>query len=281
MAQVFAGGNGNKKSVFRFRRGVDSGFDKPYLFAKNNIVVMGTFGANGHDNNANQFLRVTPGNLEKVSCDGGKGEFARWEVELEGNNECRIKSKKSGKYLRIMNGNVDVGGGKGPFTLFKFTKLDKGNVALAARLESKKEGKFLCAGPKPAPFTNHYMFAKENTVVLKHFGGQFVRVDGEAINGKGGKGEFAQFIAQPQANGTEVMFKSKKTGKYLRIGPQGNLNAGGNGGKFCVFKVHKQGDGKVKLESKAHAGKYPAFRGGEMKIGDGGKFTPFEIFRQN
>jgi len=283
MATLFAGGN-TDYSVFRFRRNGPN-FDKPYVFGVNNTIIIGTHGAGGFDNNGAQNLRVKPGNLEEAAFDGGKGPFAQWETELSGDKEkVRIKSKKTGKYLRIMNGKVDVGGGQGKFTLFKVHKMHAGPVAQHARLQSVEEGTFLNCGPQQ--FVKPYLFGKVNTVVMRHPQGKFLRVDPgnlEKLDGEGGKGAFAQWEAQPQANGSECKFKSKKSGKYLRIGPQGNLNVGGGGGPFTVFKVHKQGkDGKVKLESKKHGGKYPAYQPGKgIAIGNGGQHTVLEIFRIN
>jgi len=281
MAKLFAGGQGSDHSLFRFRRNGPE-FDKPYIFGKTNTVIIGAHAAGGWNNGANQNLRVTPGNLGVLAFDGGKGAFAQWEVELQGDNKVRIKSNKSGKYLRIMKGKVDVEGGQGKFTLFKVHKGKLGPVAQHARLQSVEEGTFLNCGPEL--FTNHYVFGKVNTVVLKHEAGDFLRVTPgnlNALDGGGKKGPFAQWQAEPQANGNECKFKSLKSGKYLRIGPGGNLNCGGDGGPFTVFKVHKQGNGKVKLESKKHAGQYPAFRDNKVQKGNGGKFTVFEIFRIN
>ena len=71
------------------------------------------------------------------------GKFARWEVHLEGGDKCRLKSKESGKFLRIKNGasagaddKIDVGGGQGPMTLFKIHQQGQhGHV----KLESNKQ----------------------------------------------------------------------------------------------------------------------------------------------
>jgi len=195
----------------------------------------------------------------------------------------RIQSKKTGKYLRIQkDGSVDVAGGTGPWTLFK-ADLSKGvhMDAMQVRLQSDKTGKYLHVGKKE--FTNHYMFAKDNTVILKHVGGKNLRVDPknlEMAHHDGELGPFAMWTAEPESGGSECRFKSQKTGKYLRIGPQGNLNVGGGKGPWTLFTVHKQGGGKVKLEGKK-SGKYPAFRDGIMKTGTGGPYTVFEVFRKN
>lgn len=276
MATVFAGNGGNKHSVFRFRRGANSGFDKAYMFAKNNTVIISTFGEGEFKNKQN--LRNVNG---KADWQGAKGPFATWEIELEADKtKLRIKSTKTGKYLRIKDGKVDVDGGKGPFTLFQFHKTGQADNALEGRLQSVKEGKYLNVGPEV--FTKHYMFKHNNVVVLKHVGGKNLRVtpgDLDNLDGSGGLGKFAQWNAE--LNGDEVSFKSVASGKYLRIGPKGGVNAGAsNNGPFTKFKVHQAGAGKVKLESKKHGGQYPAFRENKVQKGKGGPFTVFEVFRQ-
>merc|ERR1711972_13036 len=180
--------------------------------------------------------------------------------------------------LRVAGNNLEelaFNGGTGPWTLFK-ADLSKGvhMDAMQVRLQSDKTGKYLHVGKKE--FTNHYMFAKGNTVILKHVGGKNL----EMAHHDGELGPFAMWTAEPESGGSECRFKSQKTGKYLRIGPQGNLNVGGGKGPWTLFTVHKQGGGKVKLEGKK-SGKHPAFRDGIMKTGTGGPYTVFEVFRKN
>eukprot|EP01083_Nonionella_stella_P287482 978560_1 len=73
-------------------------------------------------------LRVKPGNECEVNGNGGRGQFARWNVEyFDHKSKVKLRSTKSRKYLRIIqNGKkVDVGGGGGVFTLFKYDPVDK------------------------------------------------------------------------------------------------------------------------------------------------------------
>jgi len=71
-------------------------------------------------------LRVNPEDEGKICGHGGKGKFARWTVQrLEDPFNgviVRIRSLKSGKALRVINKGmvVDVKGGAGPFTDFKY-----------------------------------------------------------------------------------------------------------------------------------------------------------------
>jgi len=282
MVEVYAAKQANDQhSIFRFRRNAPN-FDKAYGFVVNNTVIISTFGSGKWGGNQN--LRVAQGDEGNPDWQGGKGGLATWETELEADKtKLRLKSTKTGKYLRIWNGKVDVGGGTGEYTLFKFHKTSEQDGAFNGRLQSVKEGLFLTVGVKFKPFSNHYLFGKVNTVVLKHVGGQTLRVSPgnlENVDGGGAHGDFARWQAEPQAGGNECKFKSLKTGKYLRITNQG-INAGGGGGPYTVFKVHKQGGGKVKLEAKKLGGQYPAFRDNAVKIGNGGGFTVFEIFRIN
>ena len=112
------------------------------------------------------------------------------------------------------------------------------------------------------PFDKPYLFKKTNTVVIEHpggNGGKHLRAkpgDLEEADPDGGKGQFAQWEADPQDGGSKCRFKSLKSGKYLRIVKGGDeVNIGGGGGKFTVFKVHQWGGkGEVKLESEQFPG---------------------------
>jgi len=112
-------------------------FTKPYLFKRNNTVVI--------KHSQGKHLRTKPGSLEDVDPDGGKGQFAQWETTLnDDKSQVQFKNVKSGKYLRIKDDKVDVKGGGGPWTWFKVKELaDKGEV----KLESVKEdGKYIAIG---------------------------------------------------------------------------------------------------------------------------------------
>ena len=107
-------------------------FDAPYIFKQSGKEVVIQHKKGG---DFDKFLRVKPGDLGKADPDGGKGKFARWIVELDG-DKARFKSKESGKYLRIMkDGDINVEGGQGPLTLFKVHKQGQANVV---KLESNK-----------------------------------------------------------------------------------------------------------------------------------------------
>lgn len=112
-------------------------FSKPYGFAMNKVIVM------KHVGGAN--LNTVP-NTEKMAGTGALGSFARFAVELQDNGaKARFKNVANGKYLRIKgNGEVDCGGGQGPFTLFKVNKQGGNKV----KLESNKfAGKWLNFNP--------------------------------------------------------------------------------------------------------------------------------------
>jgi hypothetical protein len=288
-------------------------FDLPYHFKQSGKEVVIQHKGGG---DFNKFLRVKPNGDDFADPNGGKGKFARWEVELiDGGSKCKIKSVHSGKYLRIEPGadhgkedKVDVKGTGGKWTVFKVHQQGQpGHVKLESNEQS---GKYLAVqkdnvirigngGPwtelrffreGDTEFTKQYMFAQTNTVVIQHKGGgngdnhtKFWRVNPnnlDAADPDGGKGQFAQWEADPQDGGSKVRFKSLKTGKYLRI-MNDKIDVGGIGGKWTVFKVHKQGNGIVKLESNELGGKYLAVQGkNNIAIGNGGKWTEFKIFRK-
>ena len=118
---------------------------------------------------------------------------------------------------------------------------------------------FLKEGAAPA-FSKRYLFQKENTVVIEHRDDKNLRVTpgntGE-VDSEGGFGEFAQWTAIPSEDGKVVQFKSNKTGDYLRIRPNGTVDAGGKGKGMTFFKVHQVGaKNEVRLESQKQDGKF-------------------------
>ena len=59
--------------------------------------------------------------LHLADGNGGTGSFARWRVILQGSNLIRLQNIKTGRYLRIQRNNeVNVGGGLGALTLFRY-----------------------------------------------------------------------------------------------------------------------------------------------------------------
>jgi hypothetical protein len=134
-----------------FRQGGGGGggggeFTKPYEFAKTNTIVIMHKGGGDW----NQFLRIDPNNHEQANHAGGKGALAQMEADpQDGGSRVRIKSIKSGKYLRIMGGDkVNFGGGGGKFTVFKVHKAGHGpQGGRLAKLESVEfPGKYIAVG---------------------------------------------------------------------------------------------------------------------------------------
>ena len=113
-----------------------------------------------------------------------------------------------------------------------------------------------------ASYDNHYAFKKNNTVIIKHQLGKYLKPwnddkGGEtAANPDGDKNEVSEFECDLQNNGNRCRLKSKRNGKYLRIIDNGDkVDIGGSGGKFTLFKIHKMGGpGKCKLESVEFSG---------------------------
>eukprot|EP01084_Bolivina_argentea_P024223 45166_1 len=290
-------------------------FKAAYEFKADNVEVVIQNKGGGQ---FSKFLRAHPQQDGQADPNGGVGAWARFIVEKQGGNKVKIKSTKTGKYLRIKpNANngaedkIDIGGGGGKWTVFKAHQQGQsGHV----KLESAEQGgKYLAVqkdnkirigngGPwtelifyrkaAPKPFTKPYMFQQTNTVVIQHKGNKagkhqhFLRVDpgdNDQADDKGGKGAWAQWEADPQNGGSKVRFKSTKTGKYLRIIEGGKkIDVGGTGGKFTVFKVQKQGDGTTKFESEVFNNAYLAVGpGGKVRPGNGGPFTNLFVFRKN
>ena len=110
-------------------------FKLPYVFKVDGKEVVIQNKAGG---DFDKFLRVKPGDLGKPDSQGGQGEFARFIVEFDNgdSSKVRLKSKKTGKYLRIMKDDeINVEGGTGPLTLFKVQKQGEANLV---KLESNK-----------------------------------------------------------------------------------------------------------------------------------------------
>jgi len=284
-------------------------FKLPYVFKvdKKEVVIQNKAGGD-----FDKFLRVKPGDLGKPDSQGGQGEFARFIVEFDNgdSSKVRLKSKKSGKYLRIMkDGEINVEGGTGPLTLFKVQKQGEPNLV---KLESNKfDGKYISVkkngdvnvgnggpwtelkffreggGGAGGSFNKPYVFkvSGKEVVIQNKAGGdfdKFLRVkpgDLGKPDSQGGKGEFARFIVE--LDGDKARFKSKKTGKYLRIMKDDEINVEGGTGPLTLFKV--KGDGNLrKLESNKFDGKYISVKkNGDVNVGNGGPWTELKFFRDD
>eukprot|EP01084_Bolivina_argentea_P074163 134557_1 len=118
-------------------------FQAPYVFGKNNTVIM--------RHPKGKFLNIKSNNQSQVDENGGAGKWAQWVVELHGQQDglpvVKIKHTFTNKYLRIYNnGNtMDVGGGGGKWTRFKLHKTGNNK----AKLEScELPGKYPAVQPK-------------------------------------------------------------------------------------------------------------------------------------
>eukprot|EP00483_Globobulimina_turgida_P001103 UN01105 len=138
------------------------------------------------------------------------------------------------------------------------------------------------SGGTQAEFSKPYLFKAKNTVIIRHSGGNSLRVkaSGSGVLGTGGKGKFARFEAIPQNRGNRVQFKSLHNGKYLRIHQKNVVDCDGSGGQFTLFKVQHEGQkGHVKLESVHFPGAYLACDNQGPRTGSGGPFCKLEIYR--
>ena len=135
-------------------------------------------------------------------------------------------------------------------------------------------------------FTFPYLLNGEQTVILKHYFGQTLRVEPnnqQNLDFKGGHGKFATWIVELDGEEDDckvIKLKSTLTGKYLRIWKGGNeANVGGTGGKLTRFRAKKQEtENSYKLESINFKGKYPAVQPKGCSVGTGGKYTEFTIW---
>lgn len=262
-------------------------FNSPFSFGATNLTVV-------IQNVDNKFLRVSPNNLDLVDGNGGKGGFAQWTIE--GNGDIRkFKNNKSGKYLRIIQNDViDCLGSGGPWTQFKVHGTGNDRKLESVKINKKyiayRNGKVVTgAGGKfcslkffrNVPFSTPYHFVKQNeTVVIKNVENKHLRVSPNnltEIDGNGGKGQFAQWIIE--GTGDVRKFKNVKSGKYLRLFNNNKIDVNGSGGPWTTFKLHGQGYSR-KLESTKIPGKYIAFRNGKVVDGAGGKFCIFEFYKR-
>jgi len=290
-------------------------FNAPYEFKVDNTVVI----QHRREGNFGNFksVRVKGDNHHEVTHDGGKGDFAQWHAERDGQHHVYFKSTKGGKYLRIKgDGSVDAGGAKGPWCRFKVHHGQNGIV----KLEGTKSGKYLAFRPQAGltsgtggdfckfkiwrnaqgghqgggggggHFSHRYEFKLSNTVVIQHrhqnsFGNfKTIRVEqnGDGLLTGGGRGDFAQFYVEKKGQ-NEVQIKSLKTQKFIRIhrvGDRFRADCGGTGGEWCTFTVHHGQGGHVKLKGKK-SGKHLAVRDNDgVAVGNGGEHCELKFFRK-
>jgi len=100
-----------------------------YQFKENALVVIKS--AHG------KHIRVEPNNMQNVDGNGGIDEYAQWCTELHQPHLLRLKSAKSGKYLRIHNegASIDAEGVGGENCIFKYHFV--GESLNTVKLESK------------------------------------------------------------------------------------------------------------------------------------------------
>ena len=250
-------------------------WESPYKFRVDGVVVV-------LRHHLEKNIRNGQGGAPEVDGDGGFGKRAQWKVHLtrdKGDVTVKLQNEKSGDYLRIMkNGEKINAGGKGQGLCdFKVHRMSSSvckleSVAVpGAYIAVSKDGVIVGkGGPRcriealkqgAAPsFTKPYRFQKENTVVIEHRDDGNVRVtpgNTSEVDTEGKIGEFAQWTAIPTENGSIVQFKSNKTGDYLRIRPNGTVDAAGKGKGMTFFKVHQVGaKNEVRLESQKNEGKF-------------------------
>ena len=126
------------------REGAKPAFSTPYYFARVKTVVI--------EHRDLKHIRVAGADSEELTTEGGKGQFAQFEATpSDGGKKVQLKSCKTGKYLRIRQGEeVDCGGRGGPATILKVIPCDHPNQVM---LESNKfPGKFIMLAAKKQSF---------------------------------------------------------------------------------------------------------------------------------
>jgi hypothetical protein len=100
-------------------------------------------------------------------------------------------------------------------------------------------------------------------VVIQHSLGKYLRVkpgNMDALDYEGGTGKFARWKCFVHDNGSVIQLQSEKTGKFLRVKPDGNDFdvQGVKIGKFTYFELEKLSTGIVhmKTREKFHGGKH-------------------------
>ena len=81
----------------------------PYNFGGQRVILM-------RYENDTTYIRNSPNSTDSDN-KGGIGEWARW-LATKHDNGFKFKNVKTGKYLRIVGNDVNVGGDGGPWTLF-------------------------------------------------------------------------------------------------------------------------------------------------------------------
>jgi len=255
-------------------------FQAPYEFKVSGREVVVQHSHNGH-------IRVSPNNLGYADGGGGTGQFARWRVILEGGNHCRLQSVKTGKYIRIWRGGkeIDVSGGTGPFTKFRFHYHSRPN---GIKLESDR-------------FPGRYIAVNPNKTMKIGSGGHHCNLWVKREGGGGGHHHHAhvQVVQQPQVRvvqqpsvgqasgsfGLPYHFKQNNVvvirsnyGKNLRVSPNNTYAADGNGGqgKYAQWRVILDGGGVIKLQN-THTNKYLRIESNNAVNvgGTGGQWTRF------
>ena len=287
----------NKADVFSVFKGGQNNGD---YFFKFNIVSL----PNRDDNNNEggivviqhgfgQHLRVKPGDESQINGNGGRGKFARWNIEYYDNGQrVKFRSTKSGKYLRIIkNGSsVDVGGSGGPFTLFTYDKLNKtleSNKFPGYYLAVNQQNNSIISIQKQEQSMNISMTMSVITLNDHHGHHPGGRDHGHRCHGRHGRygKHFPKFGVKYNFNGMSdgVVVVRSLNSKHLRIKP-GQLeisNCLGGQGKFARWNITSHGNNIYKLQSTL-SNKYirisPKGNGGEVDVrGTGGKYTQFRV----
>eukprot|EP00486_Rosalina_sp_Unknown_P006077 CAMPEP_0201575632 /NCGR_PEP_ID=MMETSP0190_2-20130828/20944_1 /ASSEMBLY_ACC=CAM_ASM_000263 /TAXON_ID=37353 /ORGANISM="Rosalina sp." /LENGTH=466 /DNA_ID=CAMNT_0048005503 /DNA_START=110 /DNA_END=1510 /DNA_ORIENTATION=- len=291
--------NAKNKQFGQFRQKLmkllhSNSFDDYYHFMVIEVIILRLF---------NNKLLAASGDSDEVKSAEGQEINVQFTAEVfEDGKKTYLKSVQNGKYIKIVGEKI-VFGDKDDNAAFKVRRVSIGNfklesvanagkyIGLDAKSGSIVVGKgdpfcrlkALRKGRKPI-FSEPYVFALKNTVVLEHRLGAHIRIeddDKDGLKSDGGKGTLAQFEANPIDGGKFVTLQNIGNKKYLQIINDGSvINCGGDditNGKFKVYPV--EGPNHVRLESEKCPGKFIAVDESGVIVGKGDKPSLFTIYR--
>ena len=216
-----------------------------------------------HSIKGKKYLRVDGDDLEGIDWDGKRGgPKAIWKAHVDG-DIVRFESVKTGKFLKIeKDGHGWKSSGKedGNLTKFVLEKYGKGSAILKVKKDFDDDTT-RCIGskngePRPVriltrgerqefsvPFEKKGV-DKRIVIIQRSKDCNQLRVKKEdvIINKEGGTGPFARWKLIKDDDG--FRFKSEKTGEFLRIKKDGDVDAsGGKEGKLTLFEIKEIFDG--------------------------------------
>jgi len=212
----------------------------------------------------NRFLRCGVRDEQKLGGNGGKGRYARWELELHGDNIFKFKNLRNQQYLQIKNrNNKCCFGSEKESTLFIYDPINKtlqstldgtSGIYIAVMEESeemkssRKRLKILATHTVDSllyffnDFNILYLNQRYHPVIICNVDGGALRVKSEDQTqiccgaDPAEEGSSFLWIIEWFDDESVVLMKSVETGGYLRMRRAGIFDVKGYGGNRCEFK---------------------------------------------